>query len=128
MNTPPHHSGYRYLYDQTYPMYYSHMHPIVINKSFYGRPHYSQMYPPLINRPVVDVRPEISCTMHVIDNVCDKKETPEEQKACKQGAVSAHTQKENENYFVKTLEESNAYRDGFYSAFSCPLQASPFYF
>jgi hypothetical protein len=66
--------------------------------------------------------------MYVLDNVCDKKESDGEKYACRQGAVNAHTQKAPEQYYVQTKEESIAYREGYHSAFSCPLQASPFYF
>jgi hypothetical protein len=104
---PPFESGYRY-----------HASPILIYNT---HPLYSQ-------RPLYDARPSIGCTFHIMDTVCDKMETDSERKACRTGVVNAHTMGKGEYYKSSSKETDSAYRHGFYSTFSCPLQYNPYRF
>lgn len=97
-NIPPYETGYRY----NVANYLPHVH----------------------TRPVYDVRPSIVCTFHVMDTVCDQMNTQLEKKACRMGAVDAHTAKGDYSY---KYSNDSAYRHGFFSTFSCPLQYNPYY-
>lgn len=106
-----HPTGYRRIYDEQYA------------PRFYAVAPATAAHPYGLAAAGPALRPEISCTMSVMDYVCDTMPTQKEQHACRQGAVNAHTLHRGAYFVPSTPQESSAFSRGYYSTFAgCPLR------